>query len=305
MGEFIELNTLATRQHGVVSAAQLIEIGFTERMVARRVSEGLFLRRARGVIQLAGTRSSWEQDVAVAVLAADAVASHRAAGRLWRFRSVDDEVEVSVRFPLNPRVQGAIVHRSRDLEPEDIAMVDGILVTTPERTICDLGLIFPETEVLRILRHALTQKLLLPRDVWKMRQRTSKQGRNGTGVLERVLRALPQDVEFAESGLEIQFMEICERFNIKPPTPQLPVQVGGRRFRLDFAWVNEKVFVEIDGATFHSSPEQIANDGGRQNKLVNAGWLPLRFTAKDLNDRPGECARVVTSALVSVHRNRP
>ncbi len=198
-------------------------------------------------------------------------------------------------------VEGAIVHRSRDLEPADITEVDGILATTPERTICDLGLVFPEHEVLRILRHAIAEKLVLPVDVWRMRQRTSKQGRNGTGVLERALEALPPDVDFAESGLEIHFIEICDRFNIVRPVPQLPVKVGGRSFRLDFAWVDERIFVEIDGAAFHSSPTQIAADGGRQNQLVNAGWTPLRFTAKDLNDRASYCAKIVSDALASVH----
>jgi len=247
MSTFIDLNTLATRQHGVISVSQLLDAGFTERMVARRVSDGLFRRRAKGVIQLAGTRSSPEQELVVAVLAADAVASHRAAARLWDFRSVDDDIDVAVAFPRNPRVAGATVRRSRDLERSDVTVVDGIRVTTPERTICDLGLIFPQREVERILRQAIAEGLVLPRDLWTMRQRTSKQGRNGTGVLERVLDALPEGLELAESGIEIQFMEICERFGIAQPVPQLPV------------------------------------------------------TAKDLDERPGYCARVVSIRLDSVH----
>ena len=126
----------------------------------------------------------------------------------------------------------------------------GIAVTTPERTILDLGLIFPDTEVHRILLHAIGTGLVLPRDLWSMRQRTSKQGRNGTGVLERVLDALPQGTSFTESGLEILFLEVCERFGISSPVPQLPVRISGRNFRLDFAWAAQRVFVEIDGAAF-------------------------------------------------------
>lgn len=302
MQDFTYLNQKATAQLGLLTAAQLLSAGYSKRMVSVRVGNGEFRRRGKGVVQLAGSAGSWEQDVMAAVLSAsgDAVASHRSAARLWDFRSVDDEVEVSVRFPRKVRLDEVIVHSIRDLEPQDRTEVGGIAVTTPERTICDLGLIFPDTEVHRILRHAIATGLVLPRDLWHMRQRTSKQGRNGTGVLERVLQALPESTSFAESGLEIHFLEICERFHIPPPVPQLPVRVSGRNFRLDFAWVSQRVFVEIDGATFHSTPTQIANDGGRQNQLVKAGWTPLRFTYGDLKERPAYCARLVLDTLRSV-----
>ena len=297
MANFIELSDVATRQHGLLTAEQLLKAGYTKRMVSSRVDEGVLRRRAKGVVQLAGTSETWLQDVLVAVLAGDATASHRTASRLWGLRTVDDEIEVSVRFPRTASLAGAIVHRSRDLEPGDVTEVDGIAVTTPERTICDLGLVFPEHEVLRILRHAVATELVSPRDLWMMRQRTSKQGRNGTGVLERVLDTLPEGTIFAESGLEVQFLEICDRFDIVRPVPQLPVKVEGRNLRLDFAWIAERVFVEIDGAAFHSTPQQIAADGGRQNALVRAGWTPLRFTAADLSDRPSQCARTLTELL--------
>lgn len=302
MASFTKLNALATHQHGLLTAAQLLEEGFTKRMVAARVDDGFLQRRAKGVVQLAGTSRSWEQELMVAVLSAQAVASHRAGSRLWGFRTVDEEVEVSIRYPRTAMLEGVVVHRSRDLEPSDVTEVDGISVTTPERTICDLGLVFPEHEVLRILQHAIATELVLPRDLWMMRQRTSKQGRNGTGVLERVLDALPAGIDFCESGLEVQFLEVCDRFGIRRPVPQLPVQVAGRHMRLDFAWIAEQVFVEIDGASFHSSPAQIANDGGRQNALVKAGWTPLRFTAADLTNRPDQCAKTLSDLLGFVQK---
>ncbi len=298
MEDFTALSALAAHQHGLLTAAQLLDAGYSHRMVTRRVESGAFTRRARGVIQLAGTRSTWKQELLVAVLAAHpAAASHRSAAHLWDFRTVDEEHEIVVRYPRNVLVEGAIVHRSRDFEDVDRTEVDGIPVTTPERTICDLGLIFPETEVHRILRHAVATNLVTPRDLWNMRMRTSKQGRNGTGVLERVLDALPEQVEFTESGLEIQFLEMCESFSIVAPVPQLPVRVQGRLYRLDFAWIAQRVFVEIDGATYHSSPLQIADDGLRQNRLVSAGWTPVRFTAEDLRVRPAACAHILSDLL--------
>ncbi len=299
MGDFSRLGEKAKTQFGLLTAAQLTTAGYSERMVATRVRDGQFIRRGKGVLQLAGVETSWEQDLMAAVLGCQptATASHRAAARLWGMRAVDPEVEVSIRFPRDCRVEGVIVHRSRDLEPDDISTVDGIPVTTPERTICDLGLTFPEHEVARILRHAIAAGLVDRRELWAMRTRTSKQGRNGTGVLERVLSAIPRGAEQTESGLEVLFLSLCDRFNVPAPVLQLPVRVQGRNFRLDFAWPSRRVFVEVDGAKFHSTFRQIADDGKRQNLLVLAGWTPLRFTYSDLVDQPGGCVRALRNAL--------
>ena len=286
MGDFSELGERATAQFGLLTAAQLITAGYSKRMISTRVRDGLFVRRGKGVLQLAGVETSWEQDLMAAVLTCQpgAAASHRSAARLWGMRTVDREVEVSIRFPRDRRVNDVTVHRSRDLELHDISTVDGFPVTTPERTICDLGLIFPEHEVARILRHAIAEGLVNRRQLWAMRTRTSKQGRNGTGVLERVLSAIPQGAEQTESGLEVLFLELCKRSSLPPPTLQLPVRVRGRHFRLDFAWPAERVFVEVDGIEFHSTPQQVAKDRQRQNLLVLAGWTPLRFTYADLKE---------------------
>ncbi len=282
-----------------MTAAQLLDAGYSKRMVSDRVAQGLFERRGKGVLQLVGAEPSWEQSLLAAVMAAGptAAASHRSASRLWGFRTVDHDIEVAVRFPRRVAANDATIHRSRDLEPDDVTEVNGIPTTTPERTICDLGLIFPETEVRRILHHAIATELVLPRDLWMMRQRTSKQGRNGTGVLERVLNALPEDAGVAESGLEVLFLEICERFGVPRPVPQLPVRVAGRNFRVDFAWPSARVFVEVDGFAFHSTPDQLAHDSTRQNLLVAQGWTPLRFTNKDLTEQPAATARSVLRTL--------
>lgn len=299
MTDYRTITKRAASQHGVLSADQLLASGFTKRMIQTRVHNGEWIRRHRGVLQVAGTSASWEQSLIAAVLAAgnQAAASHRAAARLWELRSLDDDVEVSIRYPRKLELEQVTVHRSRDLELQDITEVGGIPVTTPERTICDLGLIFPEHEVDRMLRHSIATGLVTSRDLWTMRLRTSKQGRNGTGVLERRLLELPEMAEYTESGLEILFLELCRRSGASAPSLQVPVSVGGRRLRVDFAWPHKRVFVEVDGAQFHSSPQQLLEDSRRQNLLVAAGWTPIRFRFEDLRDQPVQCIRMLRTTL--------
>lgn len=195
------------------------------------------------------------------------------------------------------KAKGVIVHRSVDLLEHDLTWVDGIPATTPERTIVDLGLIFPETEVMRMLRHAIATDMVNRRDVWALRRRVGKSGRNGAGVIGRCLEALPDLAEYTESGLEVMFLEMCEEYGVPHPALQHPVVVNGRRYRLDFAYPQQRVFVEVDGRLHHSGLSQIAHDDGRQNDLVASGWQPLRFVYEQLRDEPGRCASQITAAL--------
>jgi very-short-patch-repair endonuclease len=61
------------------------------------------------------------------------------------------------------------------------------------------------------------------------------------------------------------------------PQRQVPVLIGGRRYRLDFAWPEIRLAVEIDGAAVHG-PGQLGADLRRQNAIVLSGWTILRFT---------------------------
>ncbi len=243
----------------------------------------------------------WERDLLAGVLAAQvqglAVASHRSAARLYGFRTVDDDVELSIRYPRQLTLPGVEIHRSRDLVPEDTTYVEGIPCATPVRTICDLGLIFPSTEMARVLRHSIATGQVNRQECWDLRYRLSRQGRNGVGMLGDVLDELPKRAELTETGIEVLLLQICEKWNLPAPALQHPVVVGGQFYRLDFAYSVEKVFIETDGVDTHIQPSQIADDGGRQNLLVASGWHPLRFTYRQLHDQPAWCARTLRRLL--------
>lgn len=255
---------------------------------------------------VAGSARTWEQAVAAAALAAGlhtradggavGAASHRSALRLFGFRSVDSDVDVSVVYPRRLSLPDVRIVRSRDLVAEDITFVDGIPVTVPERTICDSGLIFPEHEVMRMLRHGISTGLISRRDTTQMRMRISEHGRTGAGVIGRCLEALPDLAEEVESGLEVMFLEMCDEYGLPHPAIQLPVVANGRSYRLDFAYPADRIFVEIDGS-HHDEPRQISKDGGRQNDLIAHGWLPIRFTYRQLLGQSGYCASVLLQAL--------
>src|SRR5438034_1327306 len=81
---------VASRQHGLVTRAQLIDLGITHRQVEGWTASGRLDRVLPGVLRLAGAPTSRAQDLSAAVLwgGADALVSHRSAGELWGFDGV-------------------------------------------------------------------------------------------------------------------------------------------------------------------------------------------------------------------------
>ncbi len=84
------------------------------------------------------------------------------------------------------------------------------------------------------------------------------------------------------------------------PAPQHEVLDRNGRFlaRVDLAFPAAKVAIEYDGRTVHERPDVFTRDRQRQNALVAAGWIVLRFTAEDLR-RPGVLVAQVRAALTA------
>jgi hypothetical protein len=82
--------------------------------------------------------------------------------------------------------------------------------------------------------------------------------------------------------------------SVPPSIGQFVVSVEGRRRKLDRAWPEVCLAVELDGARFHTDPEARQRDLARDAALASIGWLVLRFTYADvLRDPDGVRARVL------------
>src|SRR3954454_7582661 len=81
----LEIATLATRQHGVVSHRQLLELGLGAAAIQRRLRAGSLHRVHRGVYAVGHRRLSPQGKAMAAVLACGrgAVLSHRSAAAQW------------------------------------------------------------------------------------------------------------------------------------------------------------------------------------------------------------------------------
>ena len=75
--------------------------------------------------------------------------------------------------------------------------------------------------------------------------------------------------------------------------------IKGRKFRFDFAWLEQRLLVEVNGGTYtqgaHSTGRGIARDYEKANLAVLQGWRVLTFDGKAVKD--GTAVETISKAL--------
>lgn len=89
------------------------------------------------------------------------------------------------------------------------------------------------------------------------------------------------------------------------PEPVREFRFCARKWRIDLAWPEEKLAVEIEGGVWtkgrHTRPKGFLGDLEKYNSLSLLGWSLLRFTPQQV--RTGEAVTVVVSWFGSCDRH--
>ena len=296
---FRDVARRAAGQFGLVERQWLLANGITQSRIQRWLDRGRLEVVQRRVYRVAGVPPTWEQGLLAAVLAAGpgAVASHRSAARLWSLHE-DDALDVSVRGRCGRRLRGATLHMSSDLCVASAIRRHGIPTTTPMRALVDLGAVVTIADLEDALDRALERRLLTIDGVERALEQVARRGRTGAGALRAVLdgRALGRDRP--DSLLEPRMARLLRRYGLPPAVFKHEVRHGGRLVaRIDFAYPDRRIAIEVDGFTSHSTPRALQADHDRQNALVALGWTVVRFTWSDVVRRPAKVAEVLRSLL--------
>lgn len=83
-----------------------------------------------------------------------------------------------------------------------------------------------------------------------------------------------------ESHIEKIFWEA---WSAKPPFPLVP-QYQIKKYYVDFAYLEMKLIIELDGHATHSTPKAIAYDRKRARDIENEGWKIIRFGGVEINN---------------------
>ncbi len=292
------IDALACTQHGLVTSEQAVR-GLGPSRKRRWVLEGRRVAVQPRVFRVAGAPQTWHQQLMAAALTTDGVISHRSAAELWGLIQPAGYIDVAVVPPRAPRAQPpAIVHRVKDLHPELAVERQALRLTDPVRTIIDLGLVLPIWAVRDALSRGITTRLFAVGDVDRLREALGRRGRNGTGVVRHLLEERMLMGGSEESVLERRLIHLAAQHDLPPMDIQHEVWHGGRFIaRVDAAYPERKLAIEVDGFEHHSSPDAFQRDRTRQNRLVALGWTVLRFTWDDVVNRPTMVVQQISEAI--------
>ncbi len=248
----------------------------------------LLHRLGPGVFRHAGFAVEHDQRLLAAAWSAgaDAVVSHAAAASAWWFDGIQrTAVEVSVPRPRSSRAVPGLVHHVRDLLPVDATMLGLLPVTTAARTLIDIASRFEVAQLEEALDGACRRgQIYLPHLEWRISQ-LRRPGRTGIAKLDRLLAGARRG-RGEESWLESAFLRVLQGARLPLPRIQVTRAGPGGRIRLDGAYDEHDLVVEIDGHATHATRRQRQADAERDACLVAEGKRVIRFTYEDVVERP-------------------
>jgi hypothetical protein len=209
---------------------------------------------------------------------------------VWRLeRPFHLTVDESVRRAGTPDL---IVHRRKNFDPESSQCLErrGLRVTTLARTVIDSWPLLPPAER-RPMALDLARRRLVTADLLDeaLAERPNVAGR----------RLLRQTIDLIADGCQSELeahgvLNVFRHRSLPPSVGQYRIELPDGYVSPDRAWPEVKLAVELDGARYHTSPEDRRRDLARDTALAALGWVVLRFTyAEVLQDPDGVRAKVL------------
>ncbi len=207
-----------------------------------------------------------------------AALSHRSAAALWQM-GIRWRTPLEVSAPGAHRVPGLHVHRCRTVEA---TREFGIPVTTPARTLLDLGGIVDDTALVRAANEARLAGRLPADEFAALMNRMPK----------RIKRLLAQPGAPTRSVFEDEFLRFLRRYGL--PLPEVNQRIAGHE--VDMLWRRERLIVELDGRAYHDE-HAFERDRERDADLQAAGHRVVRVTWPRLTGAPAREAERLDSML--------
>jgi very-short-patch-repair endonuclease len=292
---------LASRRHGLVTGRQLTAVGLSRGAIRHRIASGRLHRVHASVFAVGHTALTVHGRLLAAVMACgpEGLLSHTHAAHLWDAMPPWIEIDLSainVTVPAESRRgrrPGIAVHRAQ-LGDGERADHHGIPVTSPGRTLLDLGSVTSLWLLERALNQVVADGIATPAEVRRTADRYPR--RPGTRALRTVLDAAERYDGVTRSALEERFLDVVRRSGL--PAPVVNARIG--LLTVDAVWRSERVAVELDGYRWHRTRGRVESDRARETKLRGAGFTVLRYSARQVFDEP----LVVLTDLVSVLTER-
>jgi very-short-patch-repair endonuclease len=264
------LQDLARRQEGVVATWQLLDAGLSPAAIKHRTAG---LRELYDGVHVTGDapitrRQRWW---AAARTAPGTYVAFASAGAAWGFRPWEGRYEVVVRRGSGgqKRFGPLLVCRAKTIHATTL---DGLPITTAERTLADLWRFLGDLQRRKALREALRLETLTIASLTE--HLSAVNGRNRPASLTRLLeRYRDLQLHRCRSDAEAYAVELIAAARL--PLPDINRRIAGEE--ADLSWPSRRLIVEIDGDQFHADKTE---DARKTSIWTAAGYRVERVPAQ-------------------------
>jgi hypothetical protein len=237
---------------------------------------------------------AWCAAVALALPVGAAVGGLSAA-YLWGVDLVPADCPVSVVVPRTRRIRRdrRIAAHYTTLARDDVTVLGGVPITSPERTAFDVCRSGSRVTALIAMDAILRQGMVKAEAVEALAQERCRWP--GVPLLTEILLLAEP---LAESPMESRLRLLLLDAGLPPAVAQHEVRDARGHFigRVDLAWPEFKLAVEYEG-DHHRERGQFRRDIARLDAMRVAGWTVVRLTADDVLRRPGRTVRSIATAM--------
>ncbi|MEY2478195.1 MAG: hypothetical protein QOG87_3510 [Actinomycetota bacterium] len=290
----------AAKRYSVFTRGEAIRLGATPGQLRTALRSGIIERAGWGIYRVTGSVETWRQKLMIAVLAAGpgAAVSGRAAAALWRLPGyrVGPVVITQPRRP-SRRFKVAHEHSSRFLPEHHVRVVDGIPVTSPERTAFDLCAHAAPKRALRLVKTVISMRLTTYSDLAVTLAETFAPARPGSREFRAALAKI-DDKPVTESELEDLVEAVLRAAGLELPVRQ--AEVGGTTApvgRIDFLYRVARLVIEADSKQYHGNWLATEADHRRDKLLIAAGYQVIRTNWHELIEEPDLLVNAVRAVL--------
>lgn len=272
------LTALADLQHGAVTAAQLLALGFTRGQIRSRVKSRHLVRVGAGTYLVGHESPSLSGRRMSAVLASGrgaVLADLCAAGHLGG--AVPVQAKVSVIVPPERRVERpGVVARHAVVLPHEQTVANGIPCLTWPRVFLDVAA-HRGARVSEDLWHdAVYRKRVDAKAIRRLlRDHT---GEPGTAVVRRLVDRRERAIGDVANRLEADLRELIIEAGMPEPRSNTALTIDGVRLRPDLYVAERRLGFETDGRDAHEDPELQLSDAARDALYRKAGIVVCRYS---------------------------
>lgn len=278
---------LAQAQHGVLTRADLLRLGFSDDGIKHRVGSATAPDRGRGLCR--GT--SRVVDPRTVDGCCPRVRQRRRTEPSERGRALGigyeepGRIDVTIRRRSTLERTGIKVRSRPKLLERSVVRRIGIPVTHPVQTLIDLATELKPLRLERAVNQADVHDLVDPETL-----RTALDGYGGVPGVKTLRTMLDRHTfRLSDSDLEILFRPLARAAAF--PSPLSKHWVLG--YEVDFWFPDLGLVVETDGLRYHRTPAQQARMVKRDQTHTAAGLRVLRFTHWQIAYAPTEVTEVL------------